>query len=64
MPSPMAGYDRNIIMAGATFTPGATIELSCDGPVAEPFTAYMQGGLTFPFGRLGILIALNNMIGE
>ena len=64
MPSPMAGYDRNIIMAGATFTPGATIELSCDGPVVEPFTAYMQGGLTFPFGRLGILIALNNMIGE
>lgn len=41
-----------------TFTPGATIEFSCDGPLCEPFTAYMQGGLTYEYGKLEVLIAV------
>ena len=59
-PSPMAGYDDNVIMAAGTFTEGSTIELSCDGPIREPYIAYMQGGLTYEYGKLGILKALSN----
>ena len=59
-PSPMGGYDDNIIMAAGTFTEGSTIELSCDGPIREPYTAYMQGGLTYEYGKLGILKAISN----
>ena len=46
-PSGMAGYDDKVIMAAGTFTEGSTIELSCDGPIREPYVAYMQGGLTY-----------------
>ena len=59
-PSPMGGYDDNIIMAAGTFTEGSTIELSCDGPIREPYTTYMQGGLTYEYGKLGILKAISN----
>ena len=62
VPDEMPGYPHKEIMAGGTFTPGATIELSCDGPLIEPFTAYMQGGLTYEYGKLGTIIAINNMI--
>ena len=58
-PSPMAGYDDQVIMAAGTFTEGSTIELSCDGPIREPYIAYMQGGLTYEYGKLGILKALS-----
>ena len=58
-PSGMAGYDDQVIMAAGTFTEGSTIELSCDGPIREPFIAYMQGGLTYEYGKLGILKALS-----
>ena len=51
-------------MADGSFTPGSTIELSCDGPLVSPFTAYMQGGITYEYGKLGILIAIQNMIGK
>ena len=43
-------------------SPGATIELSCDGPLCEHYTAYMQGGLTYEYGKLGILVAIENML--
>lgn len=46
-PSPMPGYDDEVIMAGGSFVEGATIELSCDGPLREPFAAFLQGGLTY-----------------
>lgn len=46
-------------MAAGTFTEGSTIELSCDGPIREPYIAYMQGGLTYEYGKLGILKALS-----
>ena len=59
-PSEMAGYDDKVIMAAGTFTEGSTIELSCDGPIREPYIAYMQGGLTYEYGKLGILKAISN----
>lgn len=62
VPDDMPGYPHKEVMAGGTFTPGATIELSCDGPLCEPYTAYMQGGLTYEYGKLGIMIAIENMI--
>ncbi len=62
VPDDMPGYQHKEIMAGGSFTPGSTIELSCDGPLCEPYTAYMQGGLTYEYGKLGIMIAINNMI--
>ncbi len=60
-PSDMGGYDDKVIMAAGTFTQGSTIELSCDGPIREPFIAYMQGGLTYEYGKLGILKAISNI---
>ena len=60
-PSNMAGYDDKIIMAAGTFTEGSTIELSCDGPIREPYIAYMQGGLTYEYGKLGLLKAISNV---
>lgn len=62
VPDDMPGYEHKEVMAGGSFTPGSTIELSCDGPVCEPYTAYMQGGLTYEYGKLGIMIAVENMI--
>ncbi len=59
-PSEMAGYDDKVIMAAGTFTEGSTIELSCDGPIREPYIAYMQGGLTYEYGKFGILKAISN----
>ena len=60
-PSPMGGYENDVIMAAGTFTQGSTIELSCDGPLRNPYIAYMQGGLTYDYGKLGILKALEKM---
>lgn len=60
-PSEMGGYEDKVIMAAGTFTEGSTIELSCDGPIREPFIAYMQGGLTYSYGKFGILKAIQEM---
>ena len=60
-PSPMGGYDDEVITAAGTFTEGSTIELSCDGPIREPYIAYMQGGLTYDYGKYGILKAIEQM---
>ena len=60
-PSSMAGYDDKVIMAAGTFTEGSTIELSCDGPIRKPYIAYMQGGLTYDYGKYGILKAIEEM---
>ena len=62
IPEQTPGYPNEEIMAGGSFTPGSTIELSCDGPLIEPFTAYMQGSLTYEYGKLGVQIALNKML--
>ena len=58
-PGDMGGYDDKVIMAAGTFTEGSTIELSCDGPIRAPYIAYMQGGLTYEYRKLGILKALS-----
>ncbi len=60
-PGDMGGYEDKVIMAAGTFTQGSTIELSCDGPIRKPFIAYMQGGLTYEYGKLGILKAIEFM---
>ena len=61
VPSDMGGYEDKIIMAAGTFTEGSTIELSCDGPIREPYIAYMQGGLTYDYGKYGVLKAIEEM---
>ena len=61
LPAPMPGYPFDEVMAAGSFTQGSTIELSADAPVIEPYTCYMQGGLTFEYGKLSILLALTNM---
>ncbi len=57
VPSPLPGYQDEIIMAAGTFVQGASIELSADAPCREPFNVYFQGGLTFEHGRLAVMAA-------
>ena len=61
MPWDMPGYDDQVIMAAGTFTQGSSIELSCDGPLRKPFIAYQQGGLTYEYGKLGLISAINEL---
>ena len=60
-PTDMPGYDDQIIMASGSFTQGSSIELSCDGPIRPPYAAYLQGGLTYEYGKLGVLKAIENL---
>lgn len=60
IPSKMPGYDDEIIMASGSFTQGSSIELSCDGPIKSPYIAYLQGSLTYEYGK----IAIDNIINE
>lgn len=62
MPWDMPGYTNQVIMAAGAFTQGSSIELSCDGPIRPPYIAFMQGGLTYEYGKLGVLKALQNII--
>ena len=64
IPSDMPGYNHQVVMASGSFTEGSTIELSCDGPVIPPYTIFMQGGLTYEYGKLGILLALNKILNK
>ena len=61
-PWDMPGYNDKVIMAAGAFTQGSSIELSCDGPIRAPYTAFMQGGLTYEYGKLGVLKAVQNMM--
>lgn len=58
----MPGYDSKVIMAAGAFNMGASIELSADGPMRDPYAAWMQGGLTWPTGRLGVILAAQSML--
>lgn len=58
-PWDMPGYQDKIIMASGSFTQGSSIELSCDGPIRPPYVAYMQGGLTYQYGKLGVMKAIS-----
>ena len=61
-PSEMPGYADPVIMAAGAFVQGSSIELSADGPMREPFTAYLQGGLTYESGKIGIMSAAQEML--
>ena len=61
-PWDMPGYTDQVIMAAGAFTQGSSIELSADGPMREPYTAFMQGGLTYESGKLGILAAAEKLL--
>lgn len=58
LPWDMPGYSDQVIMAAGCFTQGSSIELSCDGPIRPPYIAYMQGGLTYDYGKLGLISAI------
>lgn len=64
IPAPMPGYPCDVIMAAGCFTEGSTIELSADAPCVEPYTLYMQGGLTYEYGKLSIMQALSKVLEE
>ena len=61
-PWDMPGYESQVIMAAGAFTMGASIELSADAPIREPFAAWMQGALTYPSGKVGLKLALQSML--
>jgi cystathionine beta-lyase family protein involved in aluminum resistance len=63
-PWDMPGYDNKVIMAAGAFTMGASIELSADAPLREPYTAWMQGGLNFHSAKMGILLAVQEMLNK
>lgn len=58
----MPGYTDKVIMAAGSFTQGSSIELSCDGPIRPPYIAYQQGGLTYSYGKLGVMKAVSNLL--
>lgn len=60
-PWDMPGYSDPVIMAAGSFTQGSSIELSCDGPIRPPYLAFMQGGLTYSYGKLGVMKAIQNI---
>lgn len=62
IPWPMPGYDSDVIMAAGTFVSGASIELSADAPMKEPYAVYFQGGLTYPHAKFGILSSLQKVV--
>lgn len=64
LPIPVAtpGYDDEIIMASGSFTQGSSIEISCDGPVRSPYIAYLQGGITYDYGKLAVINAISNIL--
>ena len=62
VPGDMPGYDSQVIMAAGAFTQGSSIELSCDAPLREPFLAFQQGGLTYEYGKLGLMKAVQNLV--
>lgn len=61
-PWDMPGYESQVIMAAGAFTNGASIELSADAPMREPFAVWLQGGITYPTGKMGILLAAERML--
>lgn len=66
LPEPwdMPGYTDQVIMAAGTFVSGASVELSADAPMREPYTAYLQGGLTYAHGRIAVAQALQRMVDQ
>lgn len=61
IPWDMPGYDDQVIMAAGAFTQGSSIEISCDGPIREPYIAYQQGSLNYPSGKVALLYAIEKL---
>jgi len=61
-PWDMPGYTDKVIMASGAFTSGSSIELSCDAPIRPPYVAFLQGGLTYEYGKLGVIKAIENLL--
>ena len=61
IPWDMPGYDDQVIMAAGCFTQGSSIELSCDGPIRSPYIAYQQGSMTYTYGKLGLIKAVEEL---
>ena len=64
IPWDMPGYKDQVIMAAGTFTQGSSIELSCDGPIREPYIAYQQGSLTYQYGKIAVINAIEKLLKE
>lgn len=64
VPDDMPGYDDQVIMAAGAFVQGSSIELSCDAPLREPYVAFQQGGLTYEYGKLGLIKAVERILEE
>ena len=62
IPWDMPGYTDQVIMAAGAFTQGSSIEMSCDGPIREPYIAYQQGGLTYNYGKIAVMMALEEVL--
>lgn len=62
IPWDMPGYDDKVVMAAGAFTQGSSIELSCDGPVREPYIAYQQGSLTYNYGKIAVMKAVEKLL--
>lgn len=60
-PTDMPGYEDKIIMASGSFVQGSSIEISCDGPIRSPYIAYLQGGITYDYGKLALISALERL---
>ena len=56
------GYTDKVIMAAGTFTQGSSIELSCDGPIREPYIAYQQGSLTYEYGKIALTMVVGDLL--
>ena len=61
-PWDMPGYNDKVIMASGSFTQGSSIEISCDGPIRAPYIAYLQGGVTYEYGKLAVLSGIQNLM--
>ncbi|MBP3388946.1 MAG: methionine gamma-lyase family protein, partial [Clostridia bacterium] len=62
IPCEMPGYPHDEVMGAGTFTAGSTIELTCDAPVVDPYTVFIQGGIAYEYGKLGIMMAITEIL--
>lgn len=58
------GYESQVIMAAGAFTMGASIELSADAPIRDPYAVWMQGGITYSSGKTGVMLAVQEMVND
>ena len=63
-PSDMPGYTDQVIMASGSFTQGSSIEISCDGPLRSPYIAYMQGSLTYDYGKIAVINVCKKILSD